>query len=480
MERASQAFVHAFTHLYPLDTNLRIAIYCGPGNNGGDGLAIARMLHAAGYEVHVVRCQIGTNYSADHRTNWERLQSKRVIPAMELANGDSWDQLPAADLVIDALFGSGLNRPLSGYWEALVFHLNQLAVQRVAVDIPSGLFADQPLGSHTALRADHTISFQLPKLSFFAAEHATTLGQWQVVDIGLSEAGLAQAPTATHWARLTEVAQLLQERGRFDHKGTFGHALLIAGSFGKLGAAILSAQAILRSGAGLVTVHLPRCGYEVLQLAFPEAMVSVDKHRQVFSTPPPLSSFRAIGVGPGLGQDELTAKGLRELLETANVPLVLDADALNILAAHPEWLTLLPTESILTPHPGEFSRLFGPQADSFASWECLRSRAQTYGIYLLLKGGYTVLATPEGELYFFTVGNPGMATAGAGDVLTGILTGLLAQGYSSFAAASLGISLHGLAGDLAAEAEGQESLLAADIIGHLGRAFTTLKAYHKR
>ncbi|RMF03622.1 MAG: NAD(P)H-hydrate epimerase, partial [Bacteroidetes bacterium] len=335
MERASKCFVEALHRIMDF-TDQHIVVYCGPGNNGGDGLAIARMLHAAGYELTVVRCLIGQQFSADHLTNWQRLKAKRVIRLLELKQGDALDLLPPADLIIDALFGAGLNRPLRGYWEELVQYLNKQAARRIAVDIPSGLFADQPLGAHTALRADYTISFELPKLSFFAAEHAPYVGQWYVVPIGLSKVGLAAQDSANYWSRKEEIAGLLRVRSRFDHKGNFGHALLIAGSFGSIGAAILSAKAILRSGAGLVTVHLPRCGYEIMQIAFPEAMVSVDQHQHIFTTPPLLHPYRALGIGPGIGQDEATAQGLKHILEASTLPMVLDADALNILARHPD------------------------------------------------------------------------------------------------------------------------------------------------
>ncbi|PSR11536.1 MAG: bifunctional ADP-dependent NAD(P)H-hydrate dehydratase/NAD(P)H-hydrate epimerase [Bacteroidetes bacterium] len=473
MERASLAFVQAFRAQFS-DLDRPITILCGDGNNGGDGLAIARRLHELSYEVFVLRARMGNTPSPDNATNWERLQAKRVIACQELTAGDPLPELPASGILIDGLLGSGLSRPVTGYWAGLIDHLNTLDQLRIAIDIPSGLFVDQPT-TGSALQAAYTFTFQVPKLAFFAPENAPYVGEWQVLDIGLLPSALAAAVTKNYYVQLPDVAALLKTRGRFDHKGTFGHALIVAGSYGKIGAAILSARAALRAGCGLVTVHLPRCGYEIMQIAFPEAMVQVDRHQFICTQVPQPDTYSAIGIGPGIGTNPVTQAGLHQLLEQSSAPLVLDADALNILGLQPSWQTLLPANSILTPHPKEFERLFGPTANSFERWERLRHEAQRLQCYILLKGGYSAIATPTGEVYFATVGNPGMGTAGAGDVLTGIVTGLLAQGYPVETAILLGVCLHGLAGDLAAEAQQMESLIAEDIIQYLGAAFGALR-----
>lgn len=473
MERASRTFFHAFQREFGT-TDREICLICGPGNNGGDGLAIARMLHEAAYEVVVWRVVIGQP-SADHQINYDRLLAKRVISVMDLSETSDLPIPEEGSILIDGLFGSGLNRPIGGVWGHWIDRLNEAKITRVAIDVPSGLMADQP-SSGNIVQADLTLTFQLPKLAFFAPENARYIGRWEVLDIGLSETALEQIDSPNYYVPLHATPSMLQQRGRFDHKGTFGHCLIIAGSHGKIGAAILSAKAALRSGCGLVSVQVPGCGYAILQIAFPEAMVIVDPHQEIFTTAPVLDSFQAVGIGPGLGTNWLTRKALQELLTTTDLPLVLDADALNILGMQKDWQADIPKDSILTPHPKEFERLFGPTSESFSRWELLREQARRLSSYILLKGGNTVIASPDGELYFLNVGNPGMATAGAGDVLTGIISGLLAQGYTSHTATILGAVLHGLAGDIAADQQQMESLIAEDIIKNLGAAFGNLRS----
>ncbi|MGH1435314.1 MAG: NAD(P)H-hydrate dehydratase [Lewinella sp.] len=475
MERASRTFVQQYQKEYT-DLDQQTLIVCGPGNNGGDGLAIARMLYEASYEVSVLVVNLGKS-SEDQQTNLKRLHKKRGVPIQTLSEGDKLPDLTNIEIIIDGLFGSGLNRPISSYWEQLITHLNENPARRIAIDIPSGLFADSS-SRGIIFKADRTYTFQLPKLSFFAPENAPYIGRWTVLDIQLHQQALATQTTAYSYFPIQAAAGFLKTRGRFDHKGTFGHSLIIAGSYGKIGAAILSVRAALRAGCGLVTTHLPVCGYEIMQIAFPEAMVLTDPHREVFTTPPDLGAYAAIGIGPGLGTNSLTQAALLSLLKKAQQPLVLDADALNILGEHSDWQTLIPKNSILTPHPKEFSRLFGQTTNSFSRWKRLQEKAQQLQCYILLKGGNTAIATPEGQLFFLTVGNPGMGTAGAGDVLTGIICGLLAQGYTSKEAALLGTCLHGLAGDLAAVDQQMESIIAEDIIQYLGKAFAKLRTYH--
>lgn len=267
------------------------------------------------------------------------------------------------------------------------------------------------------------------------------------------------------------VRPLLHRRHKYDHKGTFGHALLITGSYGKIGASILSARACLRSGVGLLTIHAPKCAYQILQISVPEAMVSMDRHEFSFSETPKLGKYQSIGIGCGLDTKKISAEAMEELLEENKLPLVIDADGLNLIAKEEKLLAKIPKKSILTPHPKEFERLFGTAADDFARNKLQRLMAEELGVYIVLKGAHTCIATPEGHCYFNSTGNPGMATGGTGDVLTGILTGLMAQGYASLDAAILGVYLHGLAGDLAAAELGQEALIAGDLVAYLGKAF---------
>ncbi len=473
MERASSCFVNWFTKQFP-DLDQPIHIFCGPGNNGGDGLAIARLLHQRMYTIHLYLCQIGKSRSDDFISNLERLPPRSNIPVIEIEKDTELPKLADRALVIDAIFGSGLNRPIAGYWAQLVESLNKSTNGIISVDIPSGLFADRTT-SGSAIQAQYTFSFELPKLAFLFPQNQKFTGQWVVRSIGLSQTFLEQIKTPFYYLDREMIVAILHRRGRYDHKGTFGHALIVAGSYGKVGAAILAARSCLRSGAGLVTVHAPKCAYEILQISIPEAMVSIDRHQFFFSQVPKLDRYNSIGIGCGLDQGLTVVDGLIQTLEAAKRPMVIDADALNILGKNPDKLKLIPRGSILTPHPKEFERLFGQTEDDFARNDLQRNQSQKMGVYIVLKGANTCISTPEGDCYFNCTGNPGMATAGSGDVLTGILTGLLAQGYTPLQTTILGVYLHGLAGDLAAQELEHESLIASDIISHLGKAFQELK-----
>ncbi len=474
MERASRVFTDWFTSHYPERTR-PICLFCGPGNNGGDGLVIARLLHQRGYRPSVYLAEVSPQTSPDHQHNRERLAALHTVPFQALPPGAPLPDLPDDAILIDALFGSGLSRPIEGYWAQHVEHLNQRPCPIVAVDIPSGLHADRN-STGTIVRAQRTLSFERPKRAFFFPQNAAYLGQWAYRPIQLTTDFPATVPSPYHFVDQPFIKRLLKQRRKFDHKGTYGHALLIAGSYGKVGAAILAARAALRSGTGLVTIHAPRCAYEILQMSVPEAMGSVERHERVFSGVQPAERMGAWGIGCGLGTNDITFTALAELLVNSHRSVVLDADALNIIAQHPALLSTIPARSILTPHPKEFERLFGKSANDFERQALQGRRAQELGVYILLKGAHSCLATPEGTFYFNSTGNPGMATAGSGDVLTGIITGLLAQGYASQEAALLGMYLHGLAGDLAvAERWGPEALIASDIIDQLGAAFNHLK-----
>jgi len=469
MERAAGIFVDWFTHLFD-DPQRPVCIFCGIGNNGGDGLVAARQLHQKGYSVTIYWVKISEKTSEDFRINMERLPRWRAVEVLEIHKGDAMPALPEGAILIDAIFGSGLNRPVEGYWAELLEHLNRQPVTRVAIDTPSGVFADQ-LTEGPSIRADYTLSFQLPKLAFLLPENEARVGKWEVRDIGLNQSFIDQAESTNYYIDASMAGKRIKRRGRFDHKGTYGHALLIVGKYGSIGAAVLASRACLRAGAGLVTTHLPQCGLSILQTAAPEAMASIDQHELEVTTVPPLDPYNAIGGGCGLGQNKMTREAVMDLLQKADQPLVLDADALNIIAQAPGALQQIPEHSILTPHPKEFERLFGPSDNHFHRLELQRRKAQEHQLCILLKGGHTSIADPAGNLYFNSTGNPGMGTAGAGDVLTGFLTGLLAQKYTPLDAAILGVYLHGLAGDLAADSESPEAMTAGDIVEHMGWAW---------
>lgn len=473
MERAANAFVNWFVRQFPDTERTPIKVFCGQGNNGGDGLAIARLLNRKHYQVAVYVCAIGNKQSPDFTKNLKRLPSRRGLPAFTITEGDSLMEFESNALFIDAIFGSGLNRVVSGYWGKLINQLNNLPNRVVAVDIPSGLFAEK----HTegiAIHADYTLSFEVAKRAFFFPENHQKVGKTFIQPIGLSQLFIQQAKTNNYLITKNFVKPILRKRQKFDHKGTYGHALLIVGSFGKMGAAVLATKACLRSGVGLVTTHSPKCGYNILQISCPEAMANIDKATDYISEIPELSTYKAIGIGCGMGQKEETQIALLEGLKKVTQPIVLDADALNILPANPKLLANIPPNSILTPHPKEFERLFGKTEHDFVRNELQIAKAKALNCVILLKGANTCIATPEGDCYFNTTGNSGMATGGSGDVLTGILTGLLAQGYTPKDATILGVYLHGLAGDLAAEKIGQESMIAGDLINYLGNAFQQL------
>ena len=471
MERAAAACVQWIGEHSGFDKHFAIA--CGTGNNGGDGLAIARMLsqkrEVKGVDVYILR--FSERCTSDFLENLHRLQQCAEVAIHELAPDSVFQLRRPADWFIDAMLGSGLSAPASGWLKEVITTINALNIPTIAIDIPSGMFADTlPCKDAAILKAKHVLSFQFPKLSFMFPESEAFMEDFHVLPIGIADAYITQ--TATPWRYITEeaLAALLRKRRKFANKGDFGHALLMAGSYGKMGAAVLSARACLRAGAGLLTVHVPQKGVEVLQIACPEAMVSVDDGQEIISSfPKNLSTYDAAGVGPGIGTQSAAREALHSLLKhIGTVPLALDADALNILASESEMLRLLPENTILTPHVKEFERLSGHSyASSMDRLQAAQSFAVQHKAIVVLKGAHTAVCAPDGDVCFNTTGNPGMATAGSGDVLTGIITSLLAQGYEPLAAAIIGVCLHGCAGDKAAERKGQSALIASDIIEHL-------------
>ena len=468
MERASRAFVRKFSTLVPGGS--RIMIFCGTGNNGGDGLVIARVLIQQAHDVSIFVVGSVERATEDFKVNFERLSVLTGIH--QVANEDQIPSIPDNAVVIDGLFGSGLSRPVSGLFANVIDQINKSGAEVYAIDISSGLYPDQPLGEGAVVEATHTISFQTPKLIFFLPEMRKYVGQWYVVDIGLDEPFIQSCEADAFFTQARDI--VLPSRSTFDHKGSAGRLLLIAGSKGKMGAATLSARAAMRSGCGLLYIHTPCCGLNILQVNVPEAMVIEDEHTEVITEVVPADNVDVLAMGPGIGTNSLTQKALADLILHASEPMVLDADALNILALNPELLNALPPESILTPHPGEFARLVGAWRSDFEKLEKLRWLAKTYQLNVVLKGAYSAVCSSRGYLYFNPTGNPGMATAGSGDVLTGIVAALLAQGMAPFDALRAGVYLHGQAGDEAAINVGEISLMASDLIEYLPAAFKKL------
>lgn len=472
MEQAARAFVNAFCKHYSQDISIYVLV--GTGNNGGDGLCIARFLQESGYTVEVFffgeaksaspSCHQALQLYKNGGKKLSYFKNKKALAKASFSKNKKrvW---------IDALFGTGLSRPLQGSAQALVEWLNELSVSFVAVDVPSGLLLSEPQKEAVALRADRIISLQVPKAAFLLPENAPYVGKWERVDIGLHQDFLSDLqPEQGYLLEKKDMRGWLPERPRYLHKGAAGEGLLVAGSRGMFGAAILSAQAAMRGGIGLLHVHVPKEGVLPLQIAAPEALVRMDSHPVHLTGVQIPPNVGAIAIGPGLGKQLPSAAALRQLFQEATQPLILDADALNLLATYPELLAELPADSLLTPHPGELRRLLGTWKDDYDKLARLQAFSQKIQGTVLLKGAYTVMASPGKPLWFNPTGNPGMATAGAGDVLTGLLLALRVA-LPTAAAAATGAFLHGLAGDLAAQNKGTHSLIASDIIDYLPQAF---------
>lgn len=473
MERAARALTVAILDRY---AGCSFAVFAGPGNNGGDGLAVARMLAAKGCDVAVWLINPKGKLSPDCAVNLERLKGTPVL-TNEVCGVFDMPQLGSNTIIIDALFGSGLNKPVAGSLFADVIDgINAFGCRVVAVDMPSGLLGENNhLPSGVVVNADVTLTLQFPKLSQLMPENAQYVGDMEILDIGLSKEGIEEVSSTLYYTDEKEIKALLKPRGRHAHKGNFGRALLIAGSKGMAGASVLAARAALRSGVGLLTVHVPACNNVIVQSCVPEAMTSIDSNECRFSDNIDVAKYNAVAVGPGLGQGKESEAALLNLIENCTAPMVLDADALNILSRNKEWLQRLSHGSVLTPHPGEFERLFGKFPGRYHAMESVRALARDYGIAFVLKGAYTTVIAPDGNLYFNSTGNPGMATGGSGDVLTGILLALLAQGYDSTDAARIAVYVHGLAGDIAVAGKGETALVAGDIVECLPHAWLSLE-----
>ena len=468
MERAAfECFSFIKEHLYK---EKLIHVFCGMGNNGGDGLVIARMLFGADFNVQVFILKYASKYSDDFAINLERLKKETTVSVVELSEGSVLPNISEKDVVIDAIFGSGLSKPISGWLGEAISKINASNALVLAIDIPSGFFADTLSypDKGAIIKADYTLTFQFPKKSFLFPECDAYVGDWQVLDIGLHPDYIHSVVTNDFYLTPHFIESIIKPRSKYSHKGTYGHALLIAGSYGMAGAAVLSAKAALRSGVGLLSLFIPKALYAILQTTVPEAMVHTSETDMHVSGFPDISKYTAIGMGPGIGKHDETAATLKLFIQQSSRPLVLDADALNILSENPTWLAFLPKNSILTPHPGEFERLAGKTSDSFERHQLQLEFSRKFHVIVVLKGAHTCITAPDGKAYFNSTGNPGMATGGSGDVLTGMITSLLAQSYSPLHAALLGVYLHGAAGDKAA-IKHRNGLIARDIVEAIGR-----------
>ncbi len=475
MERASGLCADWISENIPKDNNINV--FAGNGNNGGDGLAIARMLSDKGFAVSVFVIWIGENLSPSCKINYDRFKEKNKGAITDVYENNTLPEIPGNTILIDAIFGSGLGRPAKGFPGRIIEHMNSSAAPVIAIDVPSGLFIDKSNTEEkgAVVNAWHTLTFLPPKLAFYYPENDKSLGSWTQLNIGLLNAFIDKQEVKNHTIDPETCKQIKKERNRYDHKGHFGHALLVSGSYGKMGACVLGAAAALRTGLGLLSCHIPRCGYSILQSSIPEAMVSIDDNEQVFSTIINPEEYNAIAIGPGLGLHKKSQSALKVLIQEAKQPVIFDADAINILSENKTWIPFIPRHSIFTPHPKEFERLVGKSRNNFHRSQLQREFSFKTNSYVVLKGAHTSISTPEGIIYFNQSGNPGMATAGSGDVLTGIILSLMAQSYTSLESCILGVYIHGLAGDISLETESFESLIAGDIIKNLGKAFKSLE-----
>lgn len=474
MERAARAIADYLMQLY--SSSSRFIIFAGPGNNGGDALAVARILAKNNYCVDAYLFNINGRLSPDCLINKKQLNGYSAINFTEVTSQFEFPHIEASDVIIDGLFGTGLNKPVEGGFAGVIAKINESPASTISIDLPSGLMTEDNTDNNlnAIVKADITLTIGHPKLAFFWAEYQPFIGQVETLDIGLSKEGYASLPSSISTLEESLVVDLLRPRNPFAHKGEMGHALLVSGQYGMAGATILSAQACMRSGAGKLTIHSAELNNQILQTSVPEAILSHDECDTHVSNAIATYTYNAMAIGPGLGTHQDTAEAMHQLLCSYNNELVIDADGINILGTHNNWFIDVPQETILTPHPKELENLVGRCRNSYERMTKARDFAMRLQLYIIIKGHNSMICTPMGNVIINPTGNAGMATAGSGDVLTGILLGLLSRGYSPGEACILGTYLHGLAGDLAANRLGEESLIASDIIRFLPQAFKHL------
>ncbi len=477
MERAGRVLFGELQNVFG-ECKCKAEILCGFGNNGGDGLVLGRLLHEAGHEVTVYLLE-HHSYSRDNLLNQERLLLSGVN--LIYINKETELHLSGESIVLDALFGYGLSRLLDESWAPLIAQINAARNPVFAIDIPSGLLSDRHTPEKAiVIRAERTYTLAFVKLALLLPGYGQLTGDFVLLDIGLDQDALSKINAKHHYTTLADVKKIVRPLDKFSHKGTFGHTLLAGGSYGSIGAVLLASRAALKTGCGLVTSYIPRCGYQIVQTAMPEALVKTDPAEQIITTyPTDITPYKALAIGMGMGIAKESQLAFCQLLKNfqkqdLSSKLLFDADALNILSIHNEWLDLLPQHSVLTPHPKELQRLIGNWQDDFEKLEKTCDWANRYQQVVVIKGANTAVVLPDGHVYFNSTGNPGMATAGAGDVLSGVIASFLAQGYSATDAAILGVYLHGLAGDCAAKNIHQKSVTATDIIEHLTDAWQHL------
>ena len=469
MERAAQKCAdYVNSHFIK---SQKIYVFCGVGNNGGDGFAIARMLYHSGFDVDVLIDKEQKNFSKDAQINFEKVKN---IFWIDVVDFDEFNANVNEDsIIIDAIFGSGLNRKIEDKTAKIIGKINHLKACKIAIDVPSGIIIDENLPDDSVVfNADTTLSFQFYKKAFLHPETGIFCGKIVVLDINLHQDFINNKESKKYVIDESLISEIYQPRKEFSHKGNFGKTCIIAGSFGKMGAAVLAVKSALRTGSGLTYVCAPKCGYEILQTTCPEAMFLNGGEDSVVNFA--VDEGLTYGIGPGLGTNSETEEKFLHFLKDFSQPLVLDADALNMISEKKENLNLIPKNSIITPHPKEFERLFGATSNSFERLDLAIAKSRELSIYIVLKDHFTQVITPDGNVYYNITGNSGLAKGGSGDVLLGIVTSLLAQNYSPKEAAIFGVWLHGKAADVTARKIAKEAMLATDVIDNLSEVFIKL------
>ena len=451
-----------------------IHIFCGVGNNGGDGLVIARKLLLDGYKVNIYKVQFKANESSDFLSNEKKLIDLNYEISI-LDKDDDFPNINNDDFIIDAIWGIGLSRPITNFVSTIISHINSSNAFTISIDIPSGLPANPEFkNSNSIINSDVTITFEIPKLSFLLPNTGNYVGDLKILPIGLNKEFISKQYSENFFIDKDYVKSKIKKRPPFSHKGDYGHALIIAGSFGKIGAAVLSAKGCLKSGVGLITIQIPSCGYEIMQKSVPEAMVINDNGEKIIESVIDYNKYSAIGIGPGLDKNDKTKNVINNIFKCYKKPIVIDADAINIISEDEELLNIIPANSILTPHVGEFGRLVGKWETDLERQYLLKNLSKKLNSFIILKGAYSSIGCPEGKILYNSTGNPGMSTAGSGDVLTGIITSLLAQGYSQKHSAIIGTYIHGLSGDITRKEIGEISLTALDLVDKVPIAFNQM------
>ena len=476
MERAAMSVAYEIMSRWRPDR--RFIVFAGPGNNGGDALAVARLLKSQGYNrVEVFFFNVpSSRLSECCRINRDRFVALENVDYTEVVGGE-FDP-PALDygnVVIDGLFGSGLMEPLKGGFTSLVQYINESKAYVVSIDTPSGLLGEWNMGDRrNIVRANLTFAFQFKRLSFFFAENAEFVGECKVLDIALSQDAMRTTRSNFYLVEDYEVKNVLRRRPLHCNKYDFGNMLLVAGSYGMFGAAVLAARAAMRSGVGLMTVHGACSGHDILQISVPEAKYESDHDDWITTDITLKHNYQSVAVGPGIGTDDKTCDALEIFLKNYLKPCVLDADALNCIAKRPNLLDCIVPKTVITPHAEEFDRIFGKHHSEEERLRRAIEVAKKYQLVIVLKAHFTMTVNVDGRVYINANGNPGMATAGSGDILTGIIGALLAQGYDSRTSAVLGVFIHGAAGDMAAVAHGSYGMVAGDIVENIGQVIRNL------